>query len=109
MCEIIKLPGISLNVTILPSYTLILIVAFKSSFSYISKFGISINQLSSFIKFIIFIVVTHKVLVANYFISGNGQYKEAYWRTMEIPQRTRSFNSNCRIQIYSVYLQFRDN
>ena len=39
------------------------------------------------------------------FISQNGQYKEVYSRTIEIPQCTRIFKSNCCLKVHNVRLK----
>ena len=38
-------------------------------------------------------------------ISQNGQYKDVYGRTMEIPQRTHIFKVNCCLKVHSVHLK----
>ena len=37
----------------------------------------------------------------------NGQYKDVYWRTIEIPQCTHIFKAKCCLKVHNVHLKLQ--
>ena len=46
----------------------------------------------------------HILNICMWHISRNGQYKNVYSSTIELPYRTRIFKANCCLKVHNVYL-----
>ena len=40
-----------------------------------------------------------------HFVSRKPQYKDIYWRTIEMPQRARAFQVNCCLKVHNAHLK----